>query len=393
MSTNDDLAKSIASGLNRKKGQKSVYFLDDEDSPTNIPDYVSTGSSILDMLISNKEEGGLPVGKIVEFHGEPGSGKSLIASHVLAHTQKKGGLAVYIDTENAVNQDFLKTIGIKEKNFLLVQEHRVEKVFEKLEYIVKKVREENSDNIVTVVIDSVAAMSPESEDAGDYDKEGFATDKAIILSRAMRKLTNLMGREKVLLLFTNQIRDNVGVMYGPSYVVPGGNAIPFHASVRVELRKSKRIDGKVNGKKQAVGATIRPRIRKNRLAPPERTTEFDLFFNSGIDDTGSWFDELKDNNWLQHSSRGWYYVADEVDDDGNILKYWQADGEPTEDKDEASKVQESSFKDRLDEDPEFYDYILKRLQQSVLVSYDQDWTRSGEISYTANSDTGATDEN
>jgi recombination protein RecA len=382
MSTEDQLASTIKSSLNRSgsSGQKTAYFLNDEDNPSNVQEWISTGSTVLDMLISNKEDGGLPVGKIVEFHGSPGSGKSLIASHVLAHTQRKDGIAVYIDTENAVDPQFLRTIGIKpDEGFVLVSEHRVEKVFEHLETIVKKIREKDSDRIVTVVIDSIAGMTTESEDTGDFDKEGFATDKAIVMSRAMRKITRLMGEEKVLLLFTNQIRDNVGTMYGKQYVVPGGKAVPFHASVRVELRKSKSITGTINGRKQPVGATIRPRIRKNRLAPPGKSCEFELYFNSGIDDVGSWWPILKDNNWIQHSSRGWYYVADELDDDGNIVKYYHPDG-PTEDKDDAKKFQEATFKDEVIENEEFKEFVFERLKESVLFSYDQDWTRK-EVEY------------
>lgn len=213
MADSDELASTIKQSLNAsgQTGRKVAFYMDDEDSPTEVEDFVSTGSTVLDALISNRRDGGVPVGKIVELHGPSGSGKSLLASHIIANTQNKGGIGVYIDTENAVDPNFLKVIGVRpDEGFLLVQEHRVEQVFNIIEKIISKVRDNDPDKIVTIVVDSVAAMTTEKENEEDYDKEGFATDKAIVLSKSMRKLTNLLGREKILLLFTNQIRDNVG---------------------------------------------------------------------------------------------------------------------------------------------------------------------------------------
>lgn len=348
--------------------------MDDEDSPTEVEDFVSTGSTVLDALISNRRDGGVPVGKIVELHGPSGSGKSLLASHIIANTQNKGGIGVYIDTENAVDPNFLKVIGVRpDEGFLLVQEHRVEQVFNIIEKIISKVRDNDPDKIVTIVVDSVAAMTTEKENEEDYDKEGFATDKAIVLSKSMRKLTNLLGREKILLLFTNQIRDNVGAMYGKDYVTPGGHAIDFHSSVQVYLRETKSKYERINGQNRQVGAEMKPKVEKNRLGPPGRSTKFDLYFNSGIDDLGSIFETLKDYDVIDHKGAGWYRMKDNRDNDSEWF--------PKEDKDEAVKFQKATFRDLMKERPEFYEYALEQLHNNIVLDYEEGWVddKDGQI--------------
>lgn len=213
MADADELASTIKQSLNAsgQTGRKVAFYMDDDDSPTDVSTWVSTGSTVLDAIISNQREGGVPGGKIFEMFGGSGSGKSLLATHILANTQKRGGIGVYIDTENAADPNFLEVIGIEpDEGFLYVQEHRVEQVFNIVEKVINKTREKDSDKLVTIIVDSIAAMTTEKENEEDYDKEGFATDKAIVLSKSMRKITNLLGRENILLGFTNQIRDNVG---------------------------------------------------------------------------------------------------------------------------------------------------------------------------------------
>jgi recombination protein RecA len=209
----DELSSILADNLNKKfKSQHKVaYFLDgSEATPTDLTEWVSTGCSMLDLAISNRPDGGLPVGRITEITGLEASGKSLVSAHVLANTQAKGGLAVYIDTENALNRDFLEAIGVDTAKMLYVPLETVEDIFEAMDSVIESIRKSDKKRLVTIVVDSVAAATTKVELSGDYDQSGYATQKAIIISKAMRKITNLIGREKILVVFTNQLRIRLG---------------------------------------------------------------------------------------------------------------------------------------------------------------------------------------
>ncbi len=234
----DELVELLANELNKanKDGGKIAYFLDEQENPAEISDWISTGSSILDLAISNRPHGGLPVGKMVEFNGLEGTGKSLVSAHVVADTQKKGGIAVVIDTENAAAPEFWKSLGVDLSKLLYVQCETVEDIFEKMEHMIGIVRKSNKDRILTIIVDSVAAASTKVELESDHGKDGFATGKSIIISKAMRKITNMIGKQKVLTVFTNQLRQNLNAMaFGDKYVVSGGKSLAYHCSVRVPL--------------------------------------------------------------------------------------------------------------------------------------------------------------
>ena len=193
MSNRDELAEVIASELNKQfKSHQVAYFLDGTDTtPTDIKDFVSTGSTMLDLAISNKPDGGIAVGRITELNGLESSGKSLLGAHILAETQQKGGVAVYIDTETSVSQEFMEVIGLDLGKMLYLHLETVEEIFEAIEEIVTKVRESDKDRCVTILVDSLAAASTKVEMDADFDKDGYATSKAIIISKAMRKITVL----------------------------------------------------------------------------------------------------------------------------------------------------------------------------------------------------------
>ena len=235
MSVRDDLANVLASDINKKfKDSKVAYFLDGSDTtPTDVTDFVSTGSTTLDLAISNRPNGGIAVGRITELNGLESSGKSLLGSHILAETQKKGGVAVYIDTETSVSTDFLGAIGVDVSSMLYLHLETVEDIFEAIEELVTKIRESDKDRLVTILVDSLAAATTRTELAGDFDKDGWATSKAIIISKAMRKITQMIGRQKICLVFTNQLRQKLGVMFGDPWTTSGGKALPFHASTRI----------------------------------------------------------------------------------------------------------------------------------------------------------------
>jgi len=316
----DELIEMLANELNKanKDGGKIAHFLDEQDNPSEITDWISTGSSILDLAISNRPHGGLPVGKMVEFNGLEGTGKSLLSAHVVADTQKKGGVAVVIDTENAAAPEFWKSLGVDLSKLLYVQCETVEDIFAQMERMIAIVRKSNKDRILTIIVDSVAAASTKVELESDHGKDGYATGKSIIISKAMRKITTMIGRQKVLTVFTNQLRQNLNAMaFGDKYVVSGGKALAYHCSVRVRLNNT----GKLKKGEEIIGNECKAVVVKNRMGPPQRQAAFDIYFDSGIADYGSWIKVLKENNLVKQG--GAYYTYKK--NDGNEWKFQSKD--------------------------------------------------------------------
>jgi len=297
----DELADLLVDSLNKlnKEGGKVAFFLDDQEDPSVITDWISTGSTLLDLAISNRADGGLPVGRMVELNGLEGSGKSLIAAHIIANTQKKGGIGVMIDTETAAAPDFWKAIGVNLGACPYVNLTTVEEIFAYMEHIIGTIRKSNSDRILTIVVDSVAAASCETEMESEHGKDGYNTSKSIIISKAMRKITNLIGKQRVLIVFTNQLRMNMAAMaFGDKYVVSGGKSLAYHCSVRVRLSNL----GKIKKGDDVIGNKCKAQVVKNRMGPPQRTADFSIFFDSGIQDLASWLDWLKENGHAKAAS-------------------------------------------------------------------------------------------
>ena len=346
------LGLSIQEGLNKKfknTNYKVAYFLDgDTDSPSEVGGWVGTGSSMLDLAISNRKGGGFPVGRITEITGLEASGKSLLAAHALADTQKQGGLAVYIDTENAVSREFLEAIGLDLEKMLYVPLDAIEDIFEAIESIIESVRKSNKDRLVTIVVDSVMGASTKIEQAADYDKDGWATSKAIILSKGMRKITNLIGRQKIALLFTNQLRSRLGVAFGDPWTTSGGKAIPFHSSVRLRLKSVGQIKVKKDGVDQTVGIKTRCQVIKNRMGPPLKTIDYDIYFESGIDNFGGWLNVMKQFK-LVSTAGAWY-------------TYTKADGKEV-------KFLSKDFQGKLEADPELKDEIYNAICDAYILTY------------------------
>jgi recombination protein RecA len=318
----DDLASILADSLNKQnKEGKIAYFLtgDGGDAPTNVKDWLSTGNAMLDVAISNRPYGGLPVGRITEITGLEQSGKSLLSAHLLAETQKKGGVAVLIDTETAVNKDFLEALGMDISKLLYVSVDTVEGIFEACETIIEKVRTADKDRLVTIVVDSVAAASTLKELDADYGKDGYATDKAIIISKAMRKITNMIGRQNICLVFTNQLRQKMNAMaFSDPWTTSGGKALAFHASVRLRLKNM----GSLKVGDRIVGIKVRAQIVKNRMGPPLRHADFEIYFDRGIDNYGSWLGLMKDNKIVKQGG-AWYEYTDT--DTGEVIKFQSKD--------------------------------------------------------------------
>ena len=322
MSTRDELAGILAENLNQSfKGSKDnvAFFLDNGvTTPTDIKEFISTGSTMLDLAISNRPNGGIAVGRITELNGLESSGKSLLGAHILAETQKKGGVAVYIDTETSVSQEFMEVIGLDLNKMLYLHLETVEDIFEAIEEIVTKVRESDKDRCVTILVDSLAAASTKVELEADFDKDGWATAKAIIISKAMRKITQMIGRERVALVFTNQLRQKLGVMFGDPWTTSGGKALPFHSSTRIRLKNMGQI--KDSGK-NVLGMKCRAQIIKNRLGPPLRHADYDMYFDRGIDNYGAWLTVLKEHKLVKVGG-SWYTL---IDHNGNEVKFQSKD--------------------------------------------------------------------
>jgi recombination protein RecA len=348
-----ELADILATELNKQsKDQKVAFFLNDDEAPTNVDGWISTGCAMLDVAISNRPYGGLPVGRITEITGLEQSGKSLVSAHLLAETQKQGGVAVLIDTETAVSREFLEAIGVDVSKLLYVTADSVEQIFDFTETIIEKVRETSKDKLVTIVVDSVAAASTTNELASDYKKDGYATDKAIIISKAMRKITNMIGRQKISLVFTNQLRQKMNAMFGDPWTTSGGKALAFHASVRLRLKNMGQIKMKVNAKDKTVGMKVRCQVVKNRMGPPLRAADFEIYFDRGIDNYGSWLSVMKENKLVKQAGAWYAYVDTETG--------------------EEFKFQSKDFIPLMGTNTELREQIYKKICEETILQYKSD---------------------
>jgi recombination protein RecA len=362
ISGRDELATQLADSLNKKfKDFKAAHFLNgQEETPTDLTEWVSTGSTLLDLAISNRPNGGFPVGRIVELQGMEASGKSLIMAHVLANTQKKGGLAVYIDTENALSEEFLRAIGVDVNNMLYVPLETIEDIFEAVENIIETIRKSSKDRLVTIVIDSVSAATTKIEQDADYDKDGWATSKAIVMSKAMRKITNVIGKQRVLMLAASQLREKMGVMFGDKYTTSGGKALGFHASCRVRLKGVGKLKSGSGKTEQIIGVQTEAQVIKNRMGPPFKKATFDIYFNSGIDDLNSWLALMKDYGILKQAGAYYTLVNEETGEEIRFMsKEWRG---------------------ILDKDPDLYDYCYRKICDIFIMKYrSQDQINPDEI--------------
>ena len=354
----DALANTLADSINKQfKGQnlKTAFFLDgDADSPSNVTEWISSGCSMLDLAISNRPHGGFPVGRITEVTGLEASGKSLLAAHTLAETQKKGGLAVYIDTESATSSEFLTAIGVDLKSMLYVPLETIEEIFETIETIVEGVRKSDKDRLVTIVVDSIMGASTKIEMSAEYDKDGYATSKSIILSKAMRKVTNWIARERICLIFTNQLRTKLGVSFGDAWTTSGGKAIPFHASVRLRLKNTGMIKAKVNGVEQVVGSKTNVQVVKNRMGPPHRKIDYEIYYDSGIDNWGGWLAIMKNFDLVKQA--GAHYTLEDID-----MNTGETFGE--------IKFQSKNFVDKVINHPEIKERLYQRICDAYIFKY------------------------
>jgi recombination protein RecA len=221
----------------------------------------------------------------------------------------------------------------------------VEDIFQAIEDIVTKVRESDKTKYVTILVDSLAGASTKVEMAADYEKDGWATSKAIIISKAMRKITQMIGRQKITLVFTNQLRQKLGVMFGDPYTTSGGLALPFHASTRIRLSNMGMIKDKEGN---VIGHKCRAKVIKNRIGPPLRQSDYEMYFDRGIDDAGGWLLTLK-NIKVAQVAGSWYTV----DYNGTPVKFLSKD-----------------FKDKLEEIDGLKEYLYDKICDANILKYD-----------------------
>jgi len=291
-SGNDDFTADLINSLNRDLGHRVAYNLASDQSPTHVKRWISTGSQLFNYIVSNRPDGGLPEGRIVEIFGPPSIGKSHIATQIARATQRMGGIAVYIDTENATSPENLEALGVDiSKRFVYADTHCTEEVFDIAEKTILKAKALAKNVPITIIWDSLAASSPKAELEGNYDQNTIGL-QARVLSKGMRKITGVIGDQNVLFVILNQIRTKIGVMYGDPTTTPGGNAVPFHSSVRIKLGAGQQIK---NASDEVIGIHVSAKAIKNKVAVPFRTANFRIIFGKGIEEHEEIFDILKDH--------------------------------------------------------------------------------------------------
>ena len=295
---NEDRQKALESALSqieRQFGKGSIMKLGDENAIQEI-ESTSTGSLGLDIALGI---GGLPKGRIIEIYGPESSGKTTLTLHCVAEEQKKGGVCAFVDVEHALDPQYAKKLGVDLDELLISQPDTGEQALEITDTLVR------SGAVNMVVVDSVAALTPKVELEGDMGDHNVGV-QARLMSQAMRKLTGSISKSKCMVIFINQIRMKIGVMFGSPETTTGGNALKFYSSVRLDIRRI----GAIKDRDEIVGNATRVKVVKNKVAPPFKQVEFDIMYGEGISKNGELLD-LGVKAGVVEKSGAWYSYMEE----------------------------------------------------------------------------------
>ena len=281
--------------IEKQFGKGSIMKLG--ESRTMAVECISTGSLSLDMALG----GGIPRGRVVEIYGPESSGKTTLTLHAIAEVQKSGGTAAFIDAENALDPEYAKRLGVDTENLLISQPDNGEQALEIVETLVR------SNAVDIIVVDSVAALVPRAEIEGDMGDAQMGL-QARLMSQALRKLTGVISRSKVTVVFINQLRMKIGVMFGNPETTTGGNALKFYASVRMDIRRI----GQIKQGDEVIGNRARVKVVKNKIAPPFREAEFDIMYGGGISRTGDVLDLATARNIVEKSGAWFAYKGEKI---------------------------------------------------------------------------------
>ena len=330
MSTNNEKLKALKltmDKIDKDFGKGSVMMMNERGVVTQ--EVVSTGSIGLDTALGI---GGLPRGRVVEIYGPESSGKTTIATHVIAEAQKKGGMCAIIDAEHAFDSNYAQKLGVDVDNLLIWEPDYGEQALEVADRLIL------SGALDVVVIDSVAALVPKGELEGEMGDSKMGL-QARLMSQALRKLTATIAKTNTICIFINQLREKIGVMFGNPETTTGGNALKFYASVRLDIRRSSQIkDGD-----EAIGNRVKVKVVKNKVAPPFRSAEFDIIFGEGVSKTGEIIDMGVELGIVQKSGSWFSYNSDKLGQGRDAVKQLLLDNP------ELSKEIEGKIREKIKE--------------------------------------------